>query len=245
MKTHVSIGLAILAGSCLAPQCLGQHARADLDGMPIFGMPSGNRTGSALGQYGPIPRTPYLGLELRDLTASRARELGFHKTQGVEVISVLPGSPGAAAGFKSHDIVMDYDGETVASKAQLSQLVDKTFAGRQVKIGVWRAGAELTLSASIDAVYQVGQGVSAPVLLRKVEPEYTEAARKAKHEGTVLLYVQINADGDATNIRVVRSLGLGLDEKAVECVKQWKFKPGYKGNRPVTVEATIEVNFRL
>jgi TonB family protein len=94
-------------------------------------------------------------------------------------------------------------------------------------------------------VYRVGGGVTAPVLLHKVEPEYSEEARKAKYQGTVLLYIEVSPDGRATNIRVARSLGLGLDEKAMDAVKQWKFKPGYKNGQPVTVAATIEVNFRL
>jgi TonB family protein len=94
-------------------------------------------------------------------------------------------------------------------------------------------------------VYKVGGGVTAPQLLHKVEPEYSEEARKAKYQGTVLLYIEVSPDGRATNIRVARSLGLGLDEKAIEAVKQWKFKPGAKNGTPVTVAATIEVNFRL
>ncbi|HUI53776.1 MAG TPA: energy transducer TonB [Bryobacteraceae bacterium] len=94
-------------------------------------------------------------------------------------------------------------------------------------------------------VFRVGGGVSAPVLLYKKEPEYSEEARKAKYQGTVVLYVQIDPSGKAINMKVLRSLGLGLDEKAMEAVKQWKFKPGYKDGKPVTVEATIEVNFRL
>jgi len=94
-------------------------------------------------------------------------------------------------------------------------------------------------------VYKVGGGVTAPVLLHKIEPEYSEEARKAKYQGTVLLYIEVSPDGRATNIKVARSLGLGLDEKAIEAVRQWKFKPGYKNGQPVTVAATIEVNFRL
>src|SRR5580658_8418750 len=93
--------------------------------------------------------------------------------------------------------------------------------------------------------FRVGGGVSAPVLLSKVEPEYSEEARKAKYQGTVLLYIEVDPSGRAENVRVVRSLGLGLDEKAIEAVKKWKFKPGYKNGQPVTVQATIEVNFRL
>jgi TonB family protein len=94
------------------------------------------------------------------------------------------------------------------------------------------------------AVYRVGGGVTAPVLLYKTQPDYTEEARKAKYQGTVLLYIEVDPSGKATNIRVQRSLGLGLDEKAIEAVKQWKFKPGYRDGNPVPVSATIEVNFR-
>jgi TonB family protein len=94
-------------------------------------------------------------------------------------------------------------------------------------------------------VFKVGGGVSAPSLLYKTEPEYSEEARKAKYQGVVVLYVEVDPSGRATNIKVARSLGLGLDEKAVEAVRKWRFKPGYKDGRPVTVAATIEVNFRL
>ena len=94
-------------------------------------------------------------------------------------------------------------------------------------------------------VFRVGGGVSAPTLLFKVEPQYSEEARKAKFQGTVTLYIEVDPSGRATNIRVVQSLGLGLDEKAEEAVKQWKFRPGYKDGKPVTVAATIQVNFRL
>jgi len=78
-----------------------------------------------------------------------------------------------------------------------------------------------------------------------VDPEYSEEARKAKYSGTVLIQLIVDPDGKARNIKVVRSLGLGLDEKAMEAVAKWKFKPGVKNGSPVPVIATIEVNFRL
>jgi len=94
-------------------------------------------------------------------------------------------------------------------------------------------------------VYKVGNGTTAPVVLYKKEPEYSEEARKAKYQGTVVLYIEVDPSGRAVNPRVLRSLGLGLDEKAMEAVRQWKFKPGYRDGKPVTVAAQIEVNFRL
>jgi len=94
-------------------------------------------------------------------------------------------------------------------------------------------------------VFRVGGGVTAPTLIYKVEPEYSEEARKAKYQGTVLLYVQVDPSGKAINMRVLHSLGLGLDEKAMEAVRKWRFKAGTKDGKAVTVEAQIEVNFRL
>ena len=87
--------------------------------------------------------------------------------------------------------------------------------------------------------------VSSPVVIFQSDPEYSEEARKANYQGTVILNIEITPDGRATNIRVGRGLGLGLDEKAIEAVKQWKFKPGYRDGRPVTVPTTVEVNFRI
>lgn len=94
-------------------------------------------------------------------------------------------------------------------------------------------------------VYRIGGGVSSPTLVYKVEPEYSEEARKAKFQGTVVLQVVVDDQGRPTNLKVVRPLGLGLDEKAIEAVQKWKFRPGYKDGKPVPVIATIEVNFRL
>jgi protein TonB len=94
-------------------------------------------------------------------------------------------------------------------------------------------------------VYRIGGGVSPPSLVYKVEPEYSEEARKAKFQGTVVLYVVVDEKGNPRDLKVVRPLGLGLDEKAIEAVQKWRFKPGFLGGKAVAVAATIEVNFRL
>lgn len=94
-------------------------------------------------------------------------------------------------------------------------------------------------------VYAVNADITRPELLRKVEPQYTEEARAARFEGVVVLSVVIEPDGTADKIQVMKSLGLGLDEKAIEAVQQWRFKPGTKDGAPVAVSANIEVNFRL
>ncbi len=94
-------------------------------------------------------------------------------------------------------------------------------------------------------VFRVGGGVSAPSVIYKVDPEYSEEARKAKYSGAVMLAIIVDTEGHARDVHVVKSLGMGLDEKAMEAVEKWKFKPGMKGGQPVAVRATIEVNFRL
>jgi periplasmic protein TonB len=93
--------------------------------------------------------------------------------------------------------------------------------------------------------YRIGGGVSPPTLLFKVEPEYSEEARKAKFQGTVVLFVVVDENGKPRDLKVIRPLGLGLDQKAIEAVEKWKFAPGKKDGKPVAVQATIEVNFRL
>lgn len=93
--------------------------------------------------------------------------------------------------------------------------------------------------------FRIGGGVSAPVPIFKVEPEYSEEARKAKFQGTVLLAIVVDETGKTANVRVIRPLGMGLDEKAIEAVMKWRFRPGYKDGKPVPVMANVEVNFRL
>ncbi len=93
--------------------------------------------------------------------------------------------------------------------------------------------------------FKIGGGVSAPVPIFKPEPEYSEEARKLKWQGSVLLSMIVDENGVPQNIKVVHSLGLGLDQKAIEAVQKWRFKPGQKDGKPVPVFADIEVNFRL
>lgn len=97
----------------------------------------------------------------------------------------------------------------------------------------------------IDGGARLGQKISAPQLIYKVEPEFSEAARKAKYQGVVVLAIEVGPDGRPRNLRVLETLGLGLDEKAIEAVSQWRFRPGYQNGRPVVTSATVEVRFRL
>lgn len=94
-------------------------------------------------------------------------------------------------------------------------------------------------------VFRVGGGVSAPVPTYAPDPEFSEEARKAKHQGVVIVNVIVGPDGRAHDMHVVQQLGLGLDEKAIEAVRLWKFEPARKDGRAVAVAVNIEVTFRL
>ena len=94
-------------------------------------------------------------------------------------------------------------------------------------------------------VYHIGGSVSAPAIISKVEPSFTEEARRAKKSGTCVLKLIVDATGHPQNIQVVRPLGFGLDQKAIEAVQQWRFQPGVKDGKPVSVEIGLEVEFRL
>jgi TonB family protein len=94
-------------------------------------------------------------------------------------------------------------------------------------------------------VYRIGGGVSQPVPIYRPDPDYSEEARKAKYQGTVVLAIVVDEKGNPRDVRVVKPLGLGLDEKAIEAVTKWRFRPGMKDGHPVKVMAQIEVNFRL
>ncbi len=93
--------------------------------------------------------------------------------------------------------------------------------------------------------YHVGGGVSRPRPIYSPDPEFSDEARKNKYQGTVVLHLIVGADGKTSNIHVIRSLGMGLDEKAVEAARQWRFDPAKKDGQPVPVEVDMEINFRL
>jgi TonB family protein len=94
-------------------------------------------------------------------------------------------------------------------------------------------------------VFRVGRGVTAPRPIYDPEPEFSEEARKAKYQGVCTLEVVVDETGRPTNIKVVGALGMGLDEKAIEAVKTWRFEPAMKDGHPVAVAVNLEVDFHL
>jgi TonB family protein len=94
-------------------------------------------------------------------------------------------------------------------------------------------------------VYQPGGSVTRPVVLYQVEPDYSDEARRAKLQGVVTINFEVNERGLPQNLRIFRPLGMGLDEKAIEAVLKWRFRPGLKDSRPVTVSSQVIITFRL
>lgn len=96
-----------------------------------------------------------------------------------------------------------------------------------------------------DGVFTGGAGLTAPRAIYHPEPEYSDEARRVHFQGVVSLLIVVEADGHPTHVRVMRSLGMGLDEKALEAVRTWRFEPGTKDGRPLPVLMEVDVDFRI
>lgn len=96
-----------------------------------------------------------------------------------------------------------------------------------------------------DRTYSVGGDVTAPTVVYRVEPQYSEEARRARYQGTVVLEAVVRKDGKVDVLHLVRSLGFGLDQNAIQALKEWRFRPALKNGVPVDVTINVEVNFNL
>lgn len=112
-------------------------------------------------------------------------------------------------------------------------------------VGLLTAQAPAPAAPTVGKVYKTSDGIQTPKVLHKVDPDYTDEARAAGIDGSVLLSVVVAPDGKAHDINVLKSLDGGLDIKAVEAVQKWQFQPGTKDGQPVQVQARIEIKFKL
>jgi TonB family protein len=94
-------------------------------------------------------------------------------------------------------------------------------------------------------VYQPGAGIDPPTLVKEVRPIYTDEARRQRIQGDVILEIVVRSDGSVGSIRVRRSLGGGLDQRAIEAVRQWRFNPARRHGTPVDVAVEVAVEFKL
>ena len=100
-------------------------------------------------------------------------------------------------------------------------------------------------SPAPEKVFRAGGDVSAPRAIYVPDPDYPDEARKKKIQGTVILSIVVGSDGSVHDVKIKRSVGYGLDEKAMEAVSQWQFEPGRKEGKPVAVPMDVEVTFLL
>ena len=117
--------------------------------------------------------------------------------------------------------------------------------GTGVGVGIGAGVGTGSGGGCCSGVYTPGHGISAPRALYDPDPDYSEEARKVKLQGRVVLSLIVDATGRPRTVKVARSLGMGLDEKAIEAVETWRFVPGMKDGRPVATRVEVEVNFRL
>jgi TonB family protein len=186
---------------------------------------------------------PVEGLEARDFVLT---EDGVPQTIAVYEAQRVEGTPGNRDSLSSY-YILGYYTSNLSADPQFRKVTIACPFNPIAKLN-YRPGYYAKLGTPPPPSGPANGGIfdgTPPVLLYKKDPEYSEEARKAKYQGTALLRVEINDAGRVTNIHVSHSLGLGLDEKAMEAVKQWKFKPAMKAGKPVAMEAQVAVMFRL
>jgi len=93
--------------------------------------------------------------------------------------------------------------------------------------------------------YRPGSGISAPAIIREVKPDYTEEGRRRAIEGDVVLEIVVRADGSVGNVKLLQGLGAGLDQRAMEAVREWKFSPARRYGTPVDVIVEVAMEFKL
>jgi TonB family protein len=171
--------------------------------------------------------------------ASYAEALLAVAQNSPSTLTFIPGcSMTTQTNFKSR-IVRLLDGTPVRRTSR------GTLAGFATAFAVILFVVALLSPVRAEEVHQMGDGVSQPSVIYKVDPQYTEDARRDKISGPVTLSLVVGADGLAHDISVIQPLDPGLDVKAAEAVEQWRFAPGVLNGEPVAVRATIVVNFRL
>ncbi len=185
------------------------------------------------------------GLGANDFSVT---EDGVAQTISVFEFQKLAATPGTQDSISSYYILGYYPvNRSVDGKFRKIEIATRedTVAKLNYRAGYYamKSFAAFGISGNGGGDHSIAPDSTVPALVYKPEPEYSELARKAKFQGVVILQVVVDANGNAVNPRVTKSLGLGLDEKAIEAVRQWKFKPGVKGGKPVTVQ--VEVSFRL
>ncbi len=203
-----------------------------------------------------IRRRTLEAVEMRcDETAAITAFAGDFRTYAAALLEAarvlgpeLPRVPRLAATFHTNNTFED----RILNLMQIKLIPNKWRGAAAVLTlclaGTFAVGLSATIAAAQQATekaYRVGEdGVTSPKLTTRIEPKYPSVPEDQKIEGTVVLSLEINKDGTAENIRIVRTLAPLFDESAIDALKQWKFEPGKRNGEAVRVKATVEVNFR-
>ena len=201
--------------------------------------------GPALAQTGEVYKIgngvtpPVLTREVKPVYTKAAMDRKVQGTVEVNAVILADGTVGDVTVKKSLD--PDLDAEAIRAAKQW-KFKPGTKDGAPVPVEV---SIELSFTLRDGPTYKVGAGVSAPVLVKEVKPKYTEGAMRRKVQGLVEVEAVILPDGTVSDVRVTKSLDEELDQEAVSAAKQWTFKPGTLGGKPVAVQVNIELTFAL
>jgi len=184
-----------------------------------------------------------LGISASDPLRRSFREFGsrswrdFVKSANVEVELEL-----ASALRDESAITRAMNAVFLAPQDKLADFVATFWRDFLLKQSGEAPGAE---SSGGEHLFRKGEGISPPRALYHPDPEYSETARRAGYQETVQLRVTVSSSGSVQDVKIVSPVGLGLDEKAVQAVSQWRFDPSRKDGSPVPARINVEVTFRL
>jgi TonB family protein len=160
---------------------------------------------------------------------------------------------------KKVKVQIDFAGEPITVQSAHSALA-KIFLSKNERLSsfvplewqqmVRQAEEPQTLHSSVSPAGQqqalkVGTGITPPRVVFSPDPFYEEEARRVGYQGTVVLWIVLDERGKISDLRIARPLGMGLDERAIEAVRRWRFEPAKKDGVPVRIQLNIEVNFHL
>ena len=189
-----------------------------------------------------------LSSHLAEVAAVQSVTLRTHVEIFMPMLAVLAArTPGAANPFGG----MDPNSALLSTNDELAEISAAPIADSAFRIPEGYTAVPLAeIMSSMrpqpkPATPPPASGLIPPSVLEKVDPVYTEEARQQKISGSVMLSIVVGVDGKARDIQIVRSLEPTLDQKAVEAVEKWVFRPGTKNGTPVSVRSQVEINFRL
>jgi TonB family protein len=182
---------------------------------------------------------------IREVKPQYTADAMRRKVQGIVEVSAVvltDGTVGEVRVRKSLD--PDLDQEAIKAAKQW-QFKPGTKDGEPVNVQITIELSFTLRNGPPPPVYRVGDGVSAPVVTRRVEPQYTDEARRARISGSVGLEAVVETDGSVSDVRVTKSLDEGLDRESIKALRQWQFKPGQKDGAAVRVRVEIEMTFNV